>query len=188
MWAAIHDRQAQQNQRVLPLLEGAEAMSKNQRRSSVALDEESYQISKRVGNFSAFVRECLRRWNAHDLGEHIQPERADIPLGKKCFPRLRKGCCVLCWPDGPPRQEDWSYYCETGGRVVVGKRIDQSPIFETRTYNNSWIEEKAREANQIPEFSIPTDSRFSYSRKSPETLGVLAKVANFLRAKVQRSR
>ena len=91
------------------------------KRTSISLDPETYEIADRVGNLSAFVRDSLRRWNAYDLGEHIQPERADIPLGKKCFPRHAKGCCVLCWPDGPPRVEDWSYYCETGGRVVVGK-------------------------------------------------------------------
>ena len=83
------------------------------KRTSISLDTETYAISERVGNLSGFVRDCLRRWNAYDLGEHIQPERADIPLGKKCFPRHAKGCCVLCWPDGPPSPEDWSYYCET---------------------------------------------------------------------------
>jgi hypothetical protein len=61
------------------------------RRSSVSLDEETYAVSKRIGNFSAFVRECLRRWNAFDLQEHIQPERADLDLGKKCFLRHSKG-------------------------------------------------------------------------------------------------
>lgn len=184
MRTALYDRQTQQNQPVLPLLEGAEAMSKDQRRSSVALDEESYQISKRVGNFSAFVRECLRRWNAQDLGTHIAPTASD-----KCNPFSKKGACVICWPDGAPEKKDWFYYLETGGRVVVGTNNSNNPIFaHDQPYANDWIEQKAREANEIQEFQIPSNSRFSYSRKSPETLGVFAKVANFLRAKVQRSR
>tara|TARA_Y100000361_G_scaffold141758_1_gene147122 strand:- start:1986 stop:2462 length:477 start_codon:yes stop_codon:yes gene_type:complete len=137
--------------------------------TSINLDEETKQIAKRVGNFSGFVRDCLRRWNAYDLGEHLQPERADIELGKKCFPEHKRGCCVLCWPDGSPRKEDWTYYCETGGKVVVGKRIDGSPIFEMRNYNNAWIEEKAREANIVKQFPIPQQKTFKHSRRSRST-------------------
>jgi hypothetical protein len=156
------------------------------KRSSVSLDEDTHAVAKRMGNFSAFVRECLRRWNAHDLGIHIQPERADIELGKKCFPRHRKGCCVLCWPDGPPTQDDWSYYVESGGRVVVGKRLDDSPIFETRDYNNDWISKKAIENNIVPDFPIPQENTFSYKRKSRKTLGVLGHLANSLGAIFRR--
>jgi len=159
------------------------------KRTSISLDPETYEISNRVGNLSAFVRDCLRRWNAYDLSEHIQPERADIPLGKKCFPRHAKGCCVLCWPDGPPRVEDWSYYCETGGRVVVGKRMDDSPIFEKRPYNNSWIQEKAREANIVPHFPISQEKSFNYSRKGRSKQGgkgYLARFLSLIRGRKQR--
>ena len=48
------------------------------KRTSISLDEETYAIAERVGNLSGFVRDCLRRWNAYDLAEHIQPERAEI--------------------------------------------------------------------------------------------------------------
>ena len=153
--------------------------------TSINLDEETKKIAKRVGNFSGFVRDCLRRWNAYDLGEHLQPERADIELGKKCFPNHKRGCCVLCWPDGAPRSEDWSYYCETGGRVVVGKRIDSSPIFEKRNYNNAWIEEKAREANIVKQFPIPKESTFKHSRKSrstPRGEGLIKRLLRALRS------
>ena len=143
--------------------------------TSINLDEETKEIAKRVGNFSGFVRECLRRWNAYDLGEHLQPERADIELGKKCFPAHKRGCCILCWPHGAPRKEDWTYYCETGGKVVTGskklqiknqKGYTRTPIFETRNYNNEWIEEKAREANIVKQFPIPQQSEFKHSRRS----------------------
>ena len=152
------------------------------RRSSVSLDEETYAVSKRIGNFSAFVRECLRRWNAFDLQEHIQPERADKDWGKKCFPRHSKGCCVLCWPDGPPSPDDWKYYCESGGKVVVGKRADDNPIFEWREYNNEWIMERARATNIVPHFEIPQEKTFNYDRKSRSKGGVKGHLAKLLRA------
>lgn len=154
------------------------------KRTSISLDPETHAIADRVGNLSGFVRDCLRRWNAYDLAEHIQPERADIPLGKKCFPRHSRGCCILCWPDGAPTQEDWSYYCETGGRVVVGKRMDDSPIFEVRNYNNKWIEEKAREANIVPQFPISHEKSFNYSRKSRSKGGVKGNLWQKLKAKL----
>jgi hypothetical protein len=141
------------------------------KRTSVSLDPETAEIADRIGNFSAFVRDCLRRWNAYDLGIHLQPERAEIDLGKKCFPRHKKGCCKLCWPDGPPSHDDWSYYVQSGGKVVVGKRMDDSPIYETRKYNNEWIEEKARSHNHIPQFPISQESSFNYHRKGASKQG-----------------
>ena len=152
--------------------------------TSVNLDQESKEIADRVGNFSGFVRECLRRWNAFDLGEHMQPRREYQELGKKCFPYLKKGCCVLCWPDGPPTSEDWKYYCEIGGKVVVGQTIDKNPIFEKRNYDNKWIEEKARQNNLVPAFPIPTDKTFKHSRESsspPRGEGLIKRLLRVLR-------
>ncbi len=145
-------------------------MSKWSKRSSVALDEETYQISRRVGNFSEFVRECLRRWNAYDLGEHVHPTETD-----KCYPYSKKGCCILCWPDGPPGKEDWRYYRESGGRVVVGQTNSEvkRPIFQNNVpYPNSWIEEKARELNRVPHFPIPQEPTFKKSRNEGQSRGV----------------
>ena len=164
-------------------------MSKWSKRSSVALDEETYAISRRVGNFSEFVRECLRRWNAFDLGEHVWPTETD-----KCYPFSRKGCCILCWPDGPPEKGDWAYYRESGGKVVTGHResrvknqkgYTRTPIFaHDQPYANSWIEEKARENNKLPDFPIPKEKAFKKSRKSPSSRG--EKVMNFLYRLVRR--
>ena len=149
-------------------------MTKWSKRSSVALDEETYAISRRVANFSEFVRECLRRWNAFDLGEHVWPTDTD-----KCLPYSRKGCCILCWPDGPPQKADWIYYRESGGRVVTGQTPAGNPIFaHDQPYPNSWIEEKARENNKLPDFPIPKEKAFKKSRKSPFSRG--EKVMNFL--------
>ena len=112
-------------------------MSDNNRRTSINLDDETHEIAKRLGNRSEFVRECLRRWNAWDTGTHVQPERSEIDLGKKCFPKHKKGCCVICWPDGPPHPEDWSYYMSSGGKVVVGKgRGEPRFLKQDRTTTN----------------------------------------------------
>ena len=155
-------------------------MSKWSKRSSVALDEETYAISRRVGNFSEFVRECLRRWNAFDLGEHVWPTETD-----KCYPYSKKGCCILCWPDGPPPNEDWKYYRESGGRVRVGSTNSEvvRPIFQNDVpYANSWIEEKAREHNKTPHFPIPKETTFKKSRNEGQSRGgkhILAKLWPF---------
>jgi len=145
-------------------------MSGNNHRTSINLDDETSEIAKRLGNRSEFVRECLRRWNAWDTKAHVHPTISD-----KCFPRSRKGCCVLCWPDGPPDLPEWKYYLESGGRVVTGQTPQGNPIFAHNVpYNNKWIEEKARENNKVPHFPIPTEEQFKKSRKEPSKGGVKA--------------
>ena len=151
-------------------------MSDNNHRTSINLDDETAEIAKRLGNRSEFVRECLRRWNAWDTKAHVHPTISD-----KCFPLSRKGCCVLCWPDGPPDLPEWKYYLESGGRVVTGQTPQGNPIFAHNVpYNNKWIEEKARENNKVPHFPIPTEEQFKKSRTSPKTLGVLGHLARLL--------
>ena len=152
-------------------------MSGNNHRTSINLDDETSEIAKRLGNRSEFVRECLRRWNAWDTKAHVHPTISD-----KCFPLSRKGCCVLCWPDGPPDLPEWKYYLESGGRVVTGQTPGGNPIFAHNVpYNNKWIEEKARENNKVPHFPIPTEEQFRKSRKSPKTLGVLGHLRKLFR-------
>ena len=145
-------------------------MTGNNHRTSINLDDETSEIAKRLGNRSEFVRECLRRWNAWDTKAHVHPTISD-----KCFPRSRKGCCALCWPDGPPDLPEWKYYLESGGRVVTGQTPQGNPIFAHDVpYNNKWIEEKARENNKVPHFPIPTEEQFRKSRKEPSKGGVKA--------------
>ena len=145
-------------------------MTGNNHRTSINLDDETSEIAKRLGNRSEFVRECLRRWNAWDTKAHVHPTISD-----KCFPLSRKGCCALCWPDGPPDLPEWKYYLESGGRVVTGQTPQGNPIFAHDVpYNNKWIEEKARENNKVPHFPIPTEEQFRKSRKEPSKGGVKA--------------
>jgi len=139
-------------------------MSKWSKRSSVALDEETYAISRKVGNFSEFVRECLRRWNAYETGTHIQPQRPD---GRKCYPRSKKGCCVLCWPHGPPFHNDWMFYQEQF-------RMHQTSATE-------FIEARAREANISEAFPIPKETTFKKSRKAPPKVGFFSSIREKIR-------
>jgi hypothetical protein len=152
-------------------------MSDNNKRTSINLDDETAEIAKRLGNRSEFVRECLRRWNAWDTGTHVHPTTSD-----KCFPNSRKGCCIICWPDGPPPLDDWKYYLESGGRVVTGKTNSGNPIFaHDVSYNNKWIEEKARENNKVSIFPIPEAEKFEKQRKSPSSLGFFASIRQKIR-------
>lgn len=134
-------------------------MKKWSNRSSVALDEETYAISRRVGNFSEFVRECLRRWNAYETQTHVHPTETG-----KCYPRSKKGCCVICWPDGMPAHDEWLYFRKEW------KFRPQSAI--------EMIENNARELNKTPHFPIPQEKAFKKPRKSPSSRG--EKVMNFL--------
>ena len=131
-------------------------MSKWSKRSSVALDEETYQISRRVGNFSEFVRECLRRWNAYDTNTHIRV-KSGID-GRKCYPKDKKGCCILCWPNGPPLHEDWLYY--------MGQWKNHP------TSATEFIERSAELNNITTAFPIPKESSFKKSRNEAPSRGV----------------
>ena len=138
--------------------------------TSINLDEETSEIAKRLTNRSEFVRECLRRWNAFDLAEHVHPNETD-----KCMPLTKKGCCILCWPHGPPTKADWLYYRETGGTVVTGRRPDNNPNFaHGQPYANSWVEQKAIENNRIPDFPIPQGRVFKIGANTPPSEGNLA--------------
>ena len=139
-------------------------MSKWSKRSSVALDEETYAISRRVGNFSEFVRECLRRWNAYETQTHVHPTETG-----KCFPRSKKGCCIICWPDGMPAHDEWLYF-----RREWKLRPQSATLF---------IEQNARDVNNTPAFPIPQETTFKKSRESPSKGGVKAFLGRLLKRK-----
>ena len=132
--------------------------------SSVNLDEETQAISKRVGNFSEIVRECLRRWNAYENGTHIQPEAEK--KGRKCYPRAKKGCCVICWHHGGPLDDDWKYYVA---------QLKTHPTSAT-----AFIERAAAEENISTDFPIPKQSNFHKSRDI-QKIGLYARFKRFFR-------
>jgi len=87
---------------------------------SVSLDEQTAAIADNIGNFSKFVRGRLIAYDnttkatAIQTLEHNAPRTIRTPASttidegvKVCFPFHMTGCCVLCWPDGPPMRGGW---------------------------------------------------------------------------------
>ena len=87
---------------------------------SVSLDEQTADIADNIGNFSKFVRGRLIAYDnttkatAIQILEHNAPRTIRTPTAtniddglKVCFPFHVSGCCVLCWPDGPPTRGAW---------------------------------------------------------------------------------
>ena len=87
---------------------------------SVSLDEQTAHIADNIGNFSKFVRGRLVAYDnttkatAIQILEHNAPRTIHTPNSTKfgegvkvCFPFSDTGCCVLCWPDGPPTRGAW---------------------------------------------------------------------------------
>jgi len=87
---------------------------------SVSLDEQTARIADNLGNFSKFVRGRLIAYDnttkatAIQMLEHNSPRILHTPDSTKfgdgvkvCFPFAASGCCILCWPDGPPTRGAW---------------------------------------------------------------------------------
>ena len=98
------------------------------------------------GNFSRFVRNCLREWARYEQEIPCHFELYEDRL-LKCFPRESR-LCLKCWPDGPPMRHDWDEYAGTHTGAAGSMPTDEqkrriNPLFE----NHEWIEERAREFN-----------------------------------------
>ena len=84
---------------------------------SVSLDEQTAAIADNIGNFSKFVRSRLIQYDnttkatAIQILEHNAPRTIRSPnpdlFVEVCFPFHLSGCCILCWPDGPPTRGAW---------------------------------------------------------------------------------
>ena len=73
---------------------------------SVSLTPKTAQIASKMGNFSAFVRECLERYDAaRGGGDHTNPPEAR--LDGLCNAMHNRGPCVICYPLGGPDGDDW---------------------------------------------------------------------------------
>jgi len=90
---------------------------------SVSLDEQTAHIADNIGNFSKFVRGRLVAYDnttkatAIQILEHNAPRSIRTPnpdlFVDVCFPFHLTGCCVLCWPDGPPTRGAWLEWTAT---------------------------------------------------------------------------
>ena len=85
---------------------------------SCSLDRRTDDIAEGIPNFSKWVRGQLiahdsqRRAIAAKARSH--PEGANRNIGLElaepiqiCWPFHPSGCCVICWPDGPPLEVSW---------------------------------------------------------------------------------
>ena len=96
-------------------------------------------MAREGGNFSRFVRHCLREWQRYEV---------EIPCMREehstreilCFPRLNR-LCRKCWPDGPPYPSDWQRY--TG----QDSGYNEKPEMARHYHDDEWILGRAKEFN-----------------------------------------
>jgi len=88
---------------------------------SVSLDAETDKMAGEMGNFSKWVRVWIRQHHQMRLAQAIKStthnaHRRFYYAGSSdlftdvCWPFDKKGCCVLCWPDGPPNDGAYAEY------------------------------------------------------------------------------
>jgi len=75
---------------------------------SISITPADAAVARKVGNLSKFVRICLRRWEVHETTQNLNHKQPGVHdrLGF-CSPSTH---CVLCWPDGVPKDHDWRIY------------------------------------------------------------------------------
>jgi len=111
---------------------------------SVSLTPKTAQIASRMGNFSAFVRECLERYDAaRGGGEHSTDEEhrvAGLCNG------MREPPCVLCFPLGAPPRNAWRTFTSAQS-PYAGQGRDEAVA--RATFDAAWLlEQCAAKARQ----------------------------------------
>jgi len=86
---------------------------------SCSLDRRTDDIAEGIPNFSKWVRGQLiardGRIRATAAQARSHPKNAYRSIGNGfidepieiCWPFSKEGCCVICWPDGPPNESAW---------------------------------------------------------------------------------
>ena len=121
---------------------------------SVSLDEQTAHIADNLGNFSKFVRGRLIAYDnttkatAIQTLEHNAPRTIRTPTAtsiddgiKVCFPFHLTGCCVLCWPDGPPTR---------GGWLEWSAGIKEGLIHAPKPKGEGWLDFDSEHDEDIP--------------------------------------
>ena len=159
---------------------------------SVSLDPRTSAIAARMGNFSAFVRECLIRYEIANLELDDGCRRdvdGDWPANRLCPPFQKRypGRCPRCWPAGRPTPEDWARYINAELYETQGWRDENGHLRwdNPRFADHTWILEATAEINP-PIFPVedidpdqPKPSGQSGSRRS--RLSIISRVRKFLR-------
>ena len=117
---------------------GVEIVKSNSWRTSINLGEQTSRIVKMIPNRSEFMRECIRRWYVANTTGHLHPTDKS-----RCWPYSPVGVCRLCWPDGIPSKQDWSYFCDMHREKVPNESIDK------------WLSSRIQE-DMRPSWAIPT--------------------------------
>jgi len=85
---------------------------------SCSLDRRTDDIAEGIPNFSKWVRGQLlaREGQARAVAAKARahPKGANRIIGLElsepveiCWPFSKEGCCVICWPEGPPLEVAW---------------------------------------------------------------------------------
>jgi len=120
---------------------------------SCCLDRRTDDIAEGIPNFSKWVRGQLIARDAQVRAVAAQarthPKNAKRIIGRElaepieiCWPFSKEGCCVICWPDGPPTEVGWREWI----RDVKDGRKPMAPLGE------GWFED------DIDEISLQVES------------------------------
>jgi len=88
---------------------------------SVSLDDETDKLAGEMGNFSKWVRVWIRQHHQMRIAQAIKSTTHNAPrrfyyadsttlFTEVCWPFHREGCCLLCWPNGPPHDGAYAEY------------------------------------------------------------------------------
>lgn len=127
------------------------------------------------GNFSRFVRNCLREWARYEQQVECAKEKYE-DREILCFPRESR-LCVKCWPDGPPPPYDWKEYVgQDLGAPGSFPTDEQKKSWSDRFHNDEWILDRAKEYNtggdswsvkDLPWRGRPPRARLEKDKKRP---------------------
>jgi len=107
---------------------------------------ETWEIKQNMmregGNFSRFVRNCLREWARYE--NDVACLKATTTRELLCFPRDAR-LCRQCWPDGPPPDWSWRDYM---GQVSEGDYLLPDQATQHRG-DDEWILAEAKLASAL---------------------------------------
>ena len=107
---------------------------------------ETWEIKQNMmregGNFSRFVRNCLREWAGYEQGVICLKETTTREL--LCFPRDAR-LCLACWPEGPPPSWSWNDYSGVVGEGAYQLHDQDTP----HRSDDEWILSEAREMSAL---------------------------------------
>lgn len=162
--------------------------------TTISLDDHTHAIKEKMGgNFSKFVRTCLRRYEAHHHEGICMFERKikagvmeeSVLVGGLCVP-LGSNFCNKHWPNGRPKMEDWKQYREMLLCLDDPRRAHKLtsywPAMENYATPQDWIQDMATIQN-TDLFEIADIDLKGNKKKEPKVKvrkSFISKMLNFL--------